>query len=364
MTVPFVDLHRQYLRHQSELDAAMASVISETAFISGRYAAQFEADFANWLGVDHVIGCANGTDAIEILLDAFGVGPGDEILVPAMTWISTAEAVGTRGAKPVFVDVDETWTMDPAGIAERITERTKGIIPVHLYGCPADMPRIMAIAEQHGLFVLEDCAQAHGATIQGQKIGTWGHAATFSFYPGKNLGAYGDAGGMVTNDAALAEKARMIANHGQPRKHTHLLQGRNSRLDGLQAAILSVKLRHLDTWTSERQAHAAAYDLTLADSGLRLPIRPEGRTSVHHLFVVEHDNRDALREKLASKGIQTAIHYPHALPTMPCYAEWNAGATTEFPVATAMANRIVSLPMFPELTQAERDHVVQNLLQG
>ena len=161
MTVPFVDLHRQYLRHQDELDAAMSQVISETAFISGRYAAQFEADFANWLSVEHVIGCANGTDAIEILLDAFGVGPGDEVLVPAMTWISTAEAVGTRGAKPVFVDVDETWTMDPAGISERITERTKGIIPVHLYGCPADMPRIMAIAEQHGLFVLEDCAQAH-----------------------------------------------------------------------------------------------------------------------------------------------------------------------------------------------------------
>lgn len=364
MTVPFVDLHRQYLRHQDELDAAMAQVISETAFISGRYAAQFEADFAKWLGVDHVIGCANGTDSIEILLDAFGVGPGDEVLVPAMTWISTAEAVGTRGAKPVFVDVDETWTMDPAGISERITDRTKGIIPVHLYGCPADMPRILAIAEQHGLFVLEDCAQAHGATVQGQKIGTWGHAATFSFYPGKNLGAYGDAGGMVTNDAALAEKARMIANHGQPRKHTHLLEGRNSRLDGLQAAILSVKLRHLDTWTSERQAHAAAYDLALAGSSLRLPIRPEGRSSVHHLYVVEHDNRDALREKLTSKGIQTAIHYPHALPTMPCYAEWNARATTEFPVATAMADRIVSLPMFPELTQAERDHVEQNLLQG
>jgi len=364
MTVPFVHLQRQYLRHKKELDASMAEVIEHTAFISGRYAAQFEADFAVWLGVKHVIACANGTDSLEILLDTFGVGPGDEVIVPAMTWISTAEAVGTRGAKPVFVDVDETWTMDPERIAERITARTKGIIPVHLYGCPADMPRIMAIAEQHGLFVLEDCAQAHGATVSGRKIGTWGHAASFSFYPGKNLGAYGDAGGMATQDEALATKARMIANHGQPKKHTHLMEGRNSRLDGLQGAILSVKLRHLDMWTRERQSHAAAYDAGLADSGLRLPIRPKGCTSVHHLYVVEHHDRDKLREQLGSQGIQTPIHYPHALPTMPCYREWNASAQEDFPVATAMSSRIVSLPIFPELTPGERDHVIQNLLKG
>lgn len=364
MTVPFVDLHRQYLRHKAELDEAMAEVIAKTAFISGDYAAQFESDFASWLGVDHVVACANGTDSLEILLDAFGVGPGDEVLVPAMTWISTAEAVGTRGAKPVFIDVDESWTLNPDLIEERITERTKGIIPVHLYGCPADMPRIMGIAEKHGLFVLEDCAQAHGATINGQKIGTWGHAASFSFYPGKNLGAYGDAGGMTTNDADLASKARMIANHGQPRKHTHLVEGRNSRLDGLQGAILSVKLRHLDQWTVERQGHAAAYDKALASSGLRIPVRPEGRTSVHHLYVIEHPKRDDLQERLAGDGVQTAIHYPHALPTMPCYADWNASAMEDFPVATGMADRIVSLPMFPELTQDEREHVIQCLLKG
>jgi len=364
MTVPFVDLHRQYLRHKAELDQAMAEVIAKTAFISGAYAAQFESDFASWLGVEHVIACANGTDSLEILLDTFGVGLGDEVIVPAMTWISTAEAVGTRGAKPVFVDVDETWTMNPDLIEERITERTKGIIPVHLYGCPADMPRIMAIAEKHGLFVLEDCAQAHGATINGQKIGTWGHAASFSFYPGKNLGAFGDAGGMATNDEDLATKARMIANHGQPKKHTHLLEGRNSRMDGLHGAILSVKLRHLDMWTAERQEHAAAYDTGLADSGLRLPVRPTGRTSVHHLYVVEHDQRDTLREQLGESGIQTAIHYPHALPTMPCYSEWNAQANEEFPVATAMADRILSLPMFPELSTAERMHVIGCLNKG
>ena len=364
MTVPFVDLHRQYLRHKEELDAAIAQVLSETAFISGRHVAQFESDFAHWLGSSHVIGCANGTDAIEILLDAFGIGPGDEVIVPAMTWISTAEAVGTRGAKPVFVDVDETWTMDPLRIEERITVRTKGIIPVHLYGCPADMPSIMDIAERNGLFVLEDCAQAHGATIYGQKVGTWGNAASFSFYPGKNLGAYGDAGAMVTNDPAIAHQARLIANHGQPAKHTHVIEGRNSRLDGLQGAILSVKLNHLETWTTERQVHAREYDRELFNSGLRLPVRPQKRSSVHHLYVIEHDNRNALRSRLSSAGIQTAVHYPHALPSMSCYSEWNASAKTNFPVATAMSERIVSLPMFPELTPKERDHVIQKLLVG
>ena len=199
------------------------------------------------------------------------------------------------------------------------------------------------------------------ATIHGKKVGTWGHAASFSFYPGKNLGAYGDAGGMATNDSNLAAKARMIANHGQPEKHTHLLEGRNSRLDGMQGAILSVKLRHLDTWTAQRQAHASAYDTGLVHSGLRLPIRPEGRTSVHHLYVVENNHRDRLREELNSKGIQTAIHYPHALPTMQCYSEWNAGAKELFPVATAMSTRILSLPMFPELAEEERNHVIQSL---
>ena len=361
MNVPFVDLHRQYLRYKDELDAAMASVIAETAFISGPYAQKFEEEFAAWLGIEHIIGCANGTDALEIMLDALGVGPGDEVLVPAMTWISTAEAVGTRGAKAIFIDIDDTATMDPDLIEPAITERTKGIIPVHLYGCPADMPRIMDIAQRRGLFVLEDCAQSHGAAINGKKVGTWGHAATFSFYPGKNLGAYGDAGGMATHDAALSEKARVIANHGQPKKHTHLIEGRNSRLDGLQAAILSVKLRHLDTWTAERQAHAAAYDTALTGSGLTLTSRPSNRCSVHHLYVVQHEDRNGLAQHLSNVGIQTAVHYPNALPTMPCYGEWNAHAEHTHPKAVRLGREALSIPMFPELTTDERAHVIGQL---
>ena len=364
MNVPFVDLHRQYLRYKDELDAAMVRVIAETAFISGPYAQKFEEEFAAWLGIEHVIGCANGTDAIEIMLDALGVGSGDEVLVPAMTWISTAEAVGTRGAKPVFIDVDDSATMDARLIEGAITNRTKGIIPVHLYGCPADMPRIMSIAEQHGLFVLEDCAQAHGATIGGKKVGTWGHAATFSFYPGKNLGAYGDAGGMATNDTQLAEQARMIANHGQPKKHTHLIEGRNSRLDGLQAAILSVKLQYLDTWSAKRQAHASAYDKALTGTELTLTSRPANRSSVHHLYVVQHEHRDGLAQHLSEAGIQTAVHYPNALPTMPCYGDWNAHAEHTHPKALALGRCALSIPMFPELTEAERQHVIDTLLKA
>ena len=362
MNVPFVDLHRQYLRYKDELDAAMARVIAETAFISGPCAQKFEGEFAAWLGVEHVIGCANGTDALEIMLDALGVGPGDEVLVPAMTWISTAEAVGTRGAKAVFIDIDDTATMDPNLIEPAITERTKGIIPVHLYGCPADMPRIMDVAQRRGLFVLEDCAQSHGATIDGKKVGTWGHASTFSFYPGKNLGAYGDAGGMATHDAALAEKVRMIANHGQPQKHTHLIEGRNSRLDGLQAAILSVKLQYLDTWTAERQAHAATYDEALAHSGLTLIRRPENRASVYHLYVVQHPERDRLADELKQAGIQTAVHYPHALPTMPCYGSWNAEAERTHPNAVRLGREALSIPMFPELLSTEVGYTIKALL--
>lgn len=363
MKVPFVDLHRQYLRYKAELDEAMANVIQKTAFISGPYARRFEEEFAAWLGVSHVVGCANGTDALEIMLDAFGVGPGDEVLVPAMTWISTAEAVGTRGAKPVFVDVDATGTIDPDLIVPAITQRTKGIIPVHLYGCPADMPRIMAIAGEHGLFVLEDCAQAHGATIHDKKVGTWGHAATFSFYPGKNLGAYGDAGGMATNDAGLAEQARIIANHGQPKKHTHLIEGRNSRLDGLQAAVLSIKLKHLDLWSEERQAHAAAYDKALASAKVTLLKRPLNRNSVYHLYVVQHENRDELAQFLADAGVQTAVHYPNALPTMSCYGEWNAAAEETHPRALALGRSVLSIPMFPELTQEEIQHVIDAIVR-
>ena len=356
MNIPFVDLHRQYLRIKEEIDAAIAGVIHDSAYIGGRRVSQFEREFAEWLGLEHVVACANGTDSIEILLDAFGVGPGDEVIVPALSWISTAEAVGTRGATPVFVDIDATYCIDATKIEAKITTRTKGIIPVHLYGCPANMPTIMAIAERHSLFVLEDCAQAHGAMINGQKVGTIGHAASFSFYPGKNLGAYGDAGGVATNDAEIARKVRMIANHGQPQKHTHLIEGRNSRMDGMHAAVLSVKLRHLDQWTDERIEAAARYHELLADSALTLPHTPEGFKHVFHLYVVQSEDRDGLAKKLGAAGVSTAIHYPTPMPAMPCYGPLHTPASDYAAAATA-CQRILSLPMFGEIREEELIHI-------
>ena len=361
MNIPFVDLHRQYLRIKDEIDAAMASVIQDSAYIGGQRVKQFEAEFASWLGIDHVIACANGTDSIEILLDALGVGPGDEVIVPALSWISTAEAVGTRGATPVFVDIDQTYCIDPEKIEGKITPRTKGIIPVHLYGCPCNMTRIMGIAQAYGLFVLEDCAQAHGAEHEGQKVGTFGDCASFSFYPGKNLGAYGDAGAMVTNRADLAEKARMIANHGQPQKHTHLIEGRNSRMDGMHAAVLSVKLKHLERWTDERIAAAQAYSELLKGSNLTLPQIPEGDKHVFHLYVVQSDDRDGLANSLDEVGIATAIHYPTPMPAMPCY-EPLATPAEEYAVSAAACQRILSLPMFAELTEEEVQRTAETIV--
>ena len=352
MNIPFVDLHRQYLRIKDEIDSTIESVIKDSAYIGGDRVKQFEADFAFWLGIDHVIACANGTDSIEILLDTLGVGLGDEVIVPALSWISTAEAVGTRRATPVFVDIDRTYCIDPEKIEANITPRTKGIIPVHLYGCPCNMTRIMEIARKHGLFVLEDCAQAHGAEHNGQKVGTFGDCASFSFYPGKNLGAYGDAGAMVTNRAGLAEKARIIANHGQPQKHTHLIEGRNSRMDGMHAAVLSVKLKHLDQWTDERITAARKYTALLNSSKFSLPHIPNGDKHVFHLYVVQTDDRDKLANSLHEQGIATAIHYPTPMPAMPCYDSL-ATPPEKYTVASSACQRILSLPMFAELTEQE-----------
>ena len=361
MNIPFVDLHRQYLRHQTEIDAAMASVIQDSAYIGGHRVKSFESEFGQWLGVEHVVACANGTDSIEILLDALGVKSGDEVIVPALSWISTAEAVGTRGATPVFVDIDDTYCINPSLIEAKITPCTKGIIPVHLYGCPANMPVIMDIAQRHNLFVLEDCAQAHGAEVGGQKVGTFGDCASFSFYPGKNLGAYGDAGAMVTNRSDIAEKARIIANHGQPQKHTHVLEGRNSRMDGMHAAVLSVKLKHLDTWTNERIAAAAHYYELLNDhSSLALPQTPENSKHVYHLYVVQSPDRDALALHLTEQRIGNSIHYPTPLPAMDCYQHLNTPAS-DYPVATGACDRILSLPMFGELRDEEIQMVASSL---
>lgn len=363
MSVPFVDLKAQYLTIQNEIDSAIAKVVSETAFISGKYAKAFEDAFAAYLGVKHCIACANGTDSLEILLQAMGIGAGDEVLVPANTWISTAEAVTTMGATPVFVDNHpETYTIDVSKIEEKITPRTKAIIPVHLYGLPAEMDEIMAIAKKYHLKVMEDCAQAHAATYKGRKVGTIGDCASFSFYPGKNLGAYGDAGGMVTNDDEIAHKARTIANHGQIAKNTHAIEGRNSRMDGIQGAVLSVKLPYLESWTEARRKHAKRYNELLVDLGIQLPFEPSYSRHVYHLYVVQVPNRDEVIAKLKAEGIDTGIHYPTALPFMEAYKRFNH-QPDDFPVAYKQMSQLLSLPMYAELTDAMIEHVCKSLKQ-
>lgn len=362
MKVEFVDLKRQYLSLKNEIDGAIGKIIQETSFIGGAEVKEFEKAFARYVGVQHCIACANGTDSLEILLQAMGVGPGDEVIVPSHSWISTSEAVSTVGAKPVFVDtIPLRYTIDPEKIEGVVTPHTKAIIPVHLYGLPAEMDEIMTIAKKHQLFVLEDCAQAHGAEYKGKKIGTFGHAASFSFYPGKNLGAYGDAGGMLTNDGNIAEKARMIANHGQKGKHNHQIEGRNSRMDSLQAAVLNVKLPQLDKWNGLRRQHAGLYLNLLKDLPLTLPAYPDYSTPVFHLFVVQTDNRTALSGYLMENGVATGIHYPVMLPLLPPYQGKNKQAS--FPVSGDYQDKILSLPMFPELEERELKYVADKITQ-
>ena len=360
-TIPFVDLYAQYLSIKSDIDAAIENTIKNSSYIGGGVVSSFEKAFAAYLGIDHVIACGNGTDSLEIILKAWGIGEGDEVIVPAHSWISTSEAVGNVGATPVFVDIElDYYTIDPAKIEAAITPNTKAIIPVHLFGHPADMPAIMAIAKKHGLKVMEDCAQSHGATINGKMIGTWGNAASFSFYPGKNLGAYGDAGCMATNDASLMETCRMIANHGQKGKHNHIIEGRNSRLDGLQAAILSAKLPHLPKWTEARIDRAAKYTELLQSSELTLPKVKEGFKHVYHLYVVKTNNRTALMQSLKEQGVETFVHYPTALPFLPCYAH-QGHKPEDFPNAYANQSMILSLPIYAELSDSSIEFVTTSL---
>lgn len=364
MKVPFVDLYAQYQRIKHDIDKAIAETIASTSFIGGRSVQQFEEQFASWCGVKHVIGCANGTDSMEMVLKAWGIGAGDEVIVPAHSWISTSEAVGNTGATPVFVDVEpDYFTINPDLIEQAITAATKAIIPVHLYGHPANMPAILTIAQKHNLKVLEDCAQSHGASINGKKIGTFGHAASYSFYPGKNLGAYGDAGCVTTNDDALAETVRMIANHGQKGKHNHVTEGRNSRLDGLQAAILLAKLPYLDQWTNERIANAAHYTNLLQSSNVATPKVKEGYKHVFHLYVIKTENREALIPLLKDQGIETAIHYPTALPFLSCYRN-RSFSNAHFPAAFFNQSRILSLPLFAELTAEQIQYVADVISAG
>ncbi len=360
--IPLVDLQAQYLSMKQELDDAMAAVIARSAFVGtagNEFVRQFEQEFAAYAGRSVCVACGNGTDALEILLQAAGIGPGDEVIVPALSWIATSEAVTTVGATPVFVDIlPGQYTMDPAAAAARITAKTRAIIPVHLYGLPACIEEIAALATRHGLFLLEDCAQSHGARVGGRLAGTFGHAASYSFFPGKNLGAWGDAGGLVTDDAELGRKARMIAQHGQTgKKHDHQMEGRNSRMDGLQAAILSAKLPRLPAWTVTRQRIAAKYRDALAGIVDGMQVVPDGFESVYHLMVLEVPHRDAVVNALTEDGIGAVIQYPTALPLLPAYARFGHRAE-DFPVAAAVTQRIFSVPLYPELTDGQQREVV------
>ena len=350
-TVPFADLQAQYLSIKPGIDAAISEVIRTSAFIRGPFVERFEQEFATAMQARHCVSCANGTDSLYIAMRALGIQPGDEVIAPAHSWISTTETISQAGGKVVFCDTDvETFTIDPARIESLITSRTVGVIPVHLYGQPADMSPIMEIARRRGLWVIEDCAQSHLARYKDQLVGTFGNAASFSFYPGKNLGAMGDAGALTTNDAALAERMAMIARHGGLKKGDHQIEGVNSRLDGLQAAVLSVKLPHLAGWTRRREEIAAEYERLLANArGVRLPAVAEGREHVYHLYVIRHEQRDALARHLTAQGIQTVINYPVALPFLPAYAHLRH-QPEQFPNAFANQSRVLSLPIFPEIT--------------
>jgi dTDP-4-amino-4,6-dideoxygalactose transaminase len=371
MNIPLVDLKAQYLSIKDEIDAVIQEVISKTAFIGGSYVKVFEDAFAEFCGTKHCIGVGHGTDALFISLKCLGIGPGDEVFVPANSFIATSEAVTMTGARVAFVDIDpRTYNMDPNHLEYLLkrkmekregshspkpgSARPKAIVPVHLYGQPADMDPIMELAKKNDLRVVEDCAQAHGAAYKGRKIGTIGDAACFSFFPGKNLGAYGDGGAVITRDDDLALKVRMIANHGRIGKYDHNFEGVNSRLDALQAAILSTKLRYLEGWTESRREKAYRYNEALRGVDLATPFEIENVRAVYHLYVirVKDELRGRLQDHLRSMGIATGIHYPIALPNLTAYA-YLGHSKQDFPEASAASHQILSLPMFPEFDEEQ-----------
>ncbi len=361
MSIPLVDLKAQYLSIKDDIDAAMQRVVHNTSFILGAEVEAFEREFAAFCGTKYAVGLNSGTSALHLAFLACGLGPGDEVITTPYTFIGTTEMLPKIGARPVFVDIDpQTYNIDPAKIKEAITERTKAILPVHLYGQPAEMDPILEIAERHGLIVIEDAAQAHGAEYNGQRAGSMGRVAIFSFYPSKNLGAYGDAGALVTNEKEIADRARMRRDHGRQEKYEHLMEGFNYRLDALQAAILRAKLAYLERWNEARRRNAEVYRELLADSDLILPSESEHVKSVYHLFVVRSRARDALGEYLKGEGIATGIHYPIPLHLQPAYRDlgYRKG---DFPVAEECASQVLSLPMYPELSLQQMERVAKTI---
>jgi len=355
--IPFVDLNAQYRALREEMDPVIRKTIEESAFIMGNRVAGFEEAFASFCGARFAVGCSSGTTALHMALVCAGIGAGDEVITTAHTFIATVEAIIHAGAVPVFVDIDPvTYCLDPAALEAAITPKTKAVIPVHLYGQMADMDPILAVAKKHGLLVIEDAAQAHGSDVGGRRAGSLGDFGCFSFYPGKNLGAYGDGGAVTTSDEKHLETLRLLVNHGRETKYTHKIVGYNYRLDGLQAAVLKVKLGHLEDWNRRRRAAAHRYNERLA--GLDVVVPEERRGHVYHLYVIQCDDREGMGEALGAEGIASGVHYPVPLHLQPCFQEmpWNPKAGS-LPVTEKVASRILSLPMFPELSEEQQDRV-------
>jgi dTDP-4-amino-4,6-dideoxygalactose transaminase len=358
-----MDLKAQYLALKTDMDAAIADCLENSAFVQGTRVASFEREFAAYLGVQRAVGCGNGTDAIYLALRGLGIGPGDEVIVPANTFIATAEAVTMVGADVIFCDVDGlTNNMGPEQAEPLITPRTKALLPVHLYGFPADLAGLRRLADTHGLKLVSDSAQAHGAKINGRDVAQLSDVSCYSFYPGKNLGAIGDAGAVATDDEALADSMAMARNHGRKDKYVHDFQGVNMRLDEIQAAVLRVKLPCLEAWICARVALAQKYSRELSGVGdLVLPFTDPAQRAVYHLFIVETGRRDALRTYLGERGIATGIHYPVPLPVQPAFSHLGL-PETGFPICMAKAERILSLPMFPEMTPEQQGSVVEAVI--
>jgi len=353
--VPFLDLKAQYAAIKQDIDAAIQSVVSDCAFISGPYVKAFEDKFAEYCGVKHCVAVNSGTSALHLALLAAGVRPGDEVITAANTFIATCEAISYCGANPVLVDVDEaTYNIDPKLIEAAITPQTKAILPVHLYGRPAPMDAINKIAAARGITVIEDACQAHGATYKGKLAGSLSQAGCFSFYPGKNLGAYGEGGAIVTDNDDWANEFRLMRDHGSLQKYHHDAVGYNYRMEGIQGAVLGAKLKHLPRWSELRRAHADRYRQQMADANLILPPADDDSQSVYHLFIVQVDDRSRFQDDLKEEGVSTLIHYPIPVHLQKAYGDrqWPS-----FPVTERLSGRIVSLPMYAELTDAQIDHV-------
>jgi dTDP-4-amino-4,6-dideoxygalactose transaminase len=363
MNVPFVDLKALHGPIAADLSNAIARVMRNTSFIQGSEVKAFEDAFARYLGVRQCVAVNSGTAALHLALLGLGIGPGDEVITVTHTFIATSEAISAVGARPVFMDVDPvSYTMDPAKVEAAITSRTKAILPVHLYGYPADMDALLAIAKRHNLLLVEDACQAHGASYKGRMAGTMGVAGCFSFYPGKNLGACGEGGAMVTSDEALAQKVRTLREHGSVQKYVHLVPGYNFRMEGIQGAVLAVKLPHLDVWNDRRRALAKRYNERLAGQGIVLPKEDAHARHVYHLYVIQVDDRDALRGHLAQRGIETGLHYPIPLHQQEAYASLGY-RTGDFPVTEKATQRILSLPMYPDMSLEAADYVSDAIIE-